>query len=426
VVFLCIVHPVKLVIMGNMLSNPSYMQLLQHLADVEEADERARLDEERLIRESHEKFRARNRHRNRGFALEEVNFLSDKDFRKMFRMDRASFEALLGMVSNFLPDVNQEMAKRSSGGAVSKRTKLYVTLRWLAGGIYLDLCFAWGISEGEFYDYNFGIVWPTIRAIDDCFDIGLPLNDHAALRRMAEEFSSFSHGQMTGCVTAIDGWVARTRKPFNNEVKDVMAYRNRHDCWGLVVLAGCDAKCRFTMFSCKNSGSTNDCIAWEMSMVKTLIDEGLLPANFYLIGDEAFPCTDQLLVPYSGRGLGVWKDSFNYHLSCMRQCIERAFALLTNRWGILWRRLNCAFDKWPLLLTVLAKLHNYCIDRDEPELRGRHHDDHMDGDNDEVLLNTEHVDHCACYIHNRRTDISNDLRLQGRRRPNHAAFNSRA
>ena len=42
-----------------------------------------------------------------------------------------------------------------------------------------------------------------------------------------------------------------------SEVVDVMAYRNRHDCWGLVVLAGCDARCRFTMFSCKNCGSTN-------------------------------------------------------------------------------------------------------------------------------------------------------------------------
>ena len=63
---------------------------------------------------------------------------------------------------------------------------------------------------------------------------------------MADEFSLYSRGQLWGCVTAIDGWVARTRKPFNSEVADVMSYRNRHDCWGLVVVAGCDAHCRFT------------------------------------------------------------------------------------------------------------------------------------------------------------------------------------
>jgi hypothetical protein len=45
----------------------------------------------------------------------------------------------------------------------------------------------------------------------------------------------------------------------------------------------------------------------------------------------------KLLVPYAGRSLGVWKDSFNSHLSAMRQCVERSFAILTQRWGILWR-----------------------------------------------------------------------------------------
>jgi len=108
---------------------------------------------------------------------------------------------------------------------------------------------------------------------------------------------------------AIDGWVVRTRKPHHNEVDNTMAYRNRHGCWGLVVMAGCDARCRFTMFSLVSSGSTNDCIAWELSQMKQLIEvDKRLPQQFYVIGDEAFVCTDQLLVPWSG-----W--SYMSHLS---------------------------------------------------------------------------------------------------------------
>jgi hypothetical protein len=42
------------------------------------------------------------------------------------------------------------------------------------------------------------------------------------------------------------------------DATDVLAYRNRHNCLGLVVLASCHAKCRLTMFSCKSSGSSND------------------------------------------------------------------------------------------------------------------------------------------------------------------------
>jgi hypothetical protein len=61
---------------------------------------------------------------------------------------------------------------------------------------------------------------------------------------MANEFSWYSHGELDGCVTAVDGWVAKTRKPMTSEVEDIMAYRNRHDCWGLVVLAGCESVSR--------------------------------------------------------------------------------------------------------------------------------------------------------------------------------------
>mmetsp|Transcript_20236 Transcript_20236/g.29052 ORF Transcript_20236/g.29052 Transcript_20236/m.29052 type:complete len:117 (-) Transcript_20236:50-400(-) len=82
-------------------------------------------------------------------------------------------------------------------------------------------------------------------------------------------------------------------------------------------------------------------------------------------GDEAFVNTQQFLVPWSGRGLDPWKVSFNYHLSSMRQCIERSFSHLTQRWGIFWRPLQCGVDKWTLVCTVTAKLHNYIIDMGE-------------------------------------------------------------
>ena len=244
---------------------------------------------------------------------------------------------------------------------------------------------------------------------------------------MATDFATYSNGELRGCVTAIDGWVARTRKPHHREVEDIMAYRNRHGCWGLVVLAGCDARCRFTMFSCKNCGSTNDSMAWEMSALKRAIDAGLLPDEFFLIGDEAFTCTSQLLVPYSGRGLGVWKDSFNFHLSAMRQCIERSFAILTQRWGILWRDIRCAYSRWTLLLTALAKLHNYCIDEDIPLTQHRFYEDMQDGDAPDVLLNEEESDEAThSFVANKRTAFTKELELKGVRRPNHAAMNSRA
>ena len=157
-----------------------------------------------------------------------------------------------------------------------------------------------------------------------------------------------------------------------------------------------------------------------MSQLKMHLDQGLLPPAYFIIGDEAFVCTNQLLVPYGGRGLGTWKDSFNFHLSVMRQCIERSFALLTQRWGILWRPLRCEFIKWPLILTVCAKLHNYCLDANIPLHQNRFYRDVEDEDDMVVMLNEEQNNE---YVpiqrpnYDRRLHFAKELELKGIRRP---------
>ena len=90
--------------------------------------------------------------------------LSDAIFEKMFRVDRATFNEL----SEFIDPIvqrNELKAIQSSGSCIPTETRLAVTLRWLAGGIYLDLCFAWGIYISAFFSYR-GVLWPTIEALD--------------------------------------------------------------------------------------------------------------------------------------------------------------------------------------------------------------------------------------------------------------------
>jgi hypothetical protein len=168
--------------------------------------------------------------------------------------------------------------------------------------------------------------------------------------------------------------------------------------------------------------------------MKRLLEAGELKAPYFFIGDEAFINTTQLLVPWSGRGLEVWKDSFNYHLSAMRQCIERAFSLLTERWGLFWRPLRCAYRRWTLLCAVAAKLHNYCIDMNEgKDIRPRLDEDIEEGDNRDVFMNGNSegaMDELPEGTSVRptgdtRRNITEYLQAQGVRRPPHAAGNSR-
>jgi hypothetical protein len=193
--------------------------------------------------------------------------------------------------------------------------------------------------------------------------IQFPTNE-SHLEAISEGFSEYCHGRMKGCVMAMDGWVCKTKKP-PPRIKNPRSYRNRKNCWGMVAFAGCDHECKFIMFSAQNSGSTNDIIAWKMTSVYNyIVKENIvgLPHRFFFACDEAVPADEWVLTPYGGRGLGAWKDSFNYHLSAMRQTIERAFGLLVARWGIFWRPLQCSFNKWTLVMNVCAKLHNVCIE----------------------------------------------------------------
>lgn len=81
--------------------------------------------------------------------------------------------------------IRMRTARRSRGSAISKKKKLYVTLRWLTEGSYLDLCLGWGILKSAFFstDPQKGVVWPTIEAIDRKLTIGIPYDDPNELEK---------------------------------------------------------------------------------------------------------------------------------------------------------------------------------------------------------------------------------------------------
>ena len=114
------------------------------------------------------------------------------------------------------------------------------------------------------------------------------------------------------------GLLIRTRQPRITELGgsiDIKTYRNRKGCFGILVLAGCDAKCAFTFFTCRHPGSTND--AWaitESEGGKILMGDSLpvdarstkrLPEPYYGVGDDAFVNCNTLLSPYGGTHLDM-------------------------------------------------------------------------------------------------------------------------
>jgi hypothetical protein len=331
-----------------------------------------------------------NRQRERGWALRQMDEMPDGLFKRMFRLDRATFDAHTYLLHGHMRERDVQKAINSSGSAITTKTRLAVALRWLAGGNHHDICFAFAISTASFYSAD-GCLWGTLKALDECISLSFPIDSPDELNRLADEFGSQSSGAFQGCVGAIDGLLLKTRAPYSSEHENPSAFKNRKCSYGILALAVADLRGKFLMFNVNSSGSTHDSVAWRTCTLQDRIAKGELPEGLFLIGDEAFSCTNQLQSPWSGRGLGRFKDSYNFYLSSSRQCVERAFGMLVKRWGVLQRKIQCDFERWSLVALVCAKLHNVCCDSNIPP-PARWIDDVLPNDLPMVYLNDANTD----------------------------------
>jgi hypothetical protein len=94
------------------------------------------------------------------------------------------------------------------GSIISLKTRLACSLRWLAGGCYIDICFEFGVAPGSFYVEG-GVLWGTLDMIDRAFQIGFPFDDDSELRNIAAGFPNFLMVIcVTVCLQLMDGFVA--------------------------------------------------------------------------------------------------------------------------------------------------------------------------------------------------------------------------
>lgn len=74
------------------------------------------------------KNRERNRIRNRTYALHEMENMSHRDFKRMFRMSKVAFQTLEMKIEPFMKSTNIAKAVNSSGSYICLTTKLAVTI----------------------------------------------------------------------------------------------------------------------------------------------------------------------------------------------------------------------------------------------------------------------------------------------------------
>ena len=284
-------------------------------------------------------------------------------FHALYRMDKASFLKLCSLIHPFL-QVDQAMSTiRTGKGPITTEITLHCLLRWLGGGSYLDIRLCAGISIATFYR----VCYQCVEAILCCAELSY------SFPSTAEEFEDAakgfrecsSNGVIDGCVGCVDGLLLQIQTPASNETGNVKAYFSGHyQAYGINVQAACDAQCRFTFASLAAPGGANDIAAFRKTTLHSQVLN--LPLGKYLIGDNAYVCSEHFLTPFSGdEKKDPQKDAYNFFLSQIRIRVEMTFGLFVSKWRIFKKPLNIKLKNVGRLFLCATRLHNFCIDNRE-------------------------------------------------------------
>jgi hypothetical protein len=242
-----------------------------------------------------------------------------------------------------------------------------------------------GVQTGSVHS----IFHSTLKLIDDAYPNEEIFNFNPEgdkekfeeeVERMSNEWASIMEAKrryrfFDGTILAGDGKVVAIKAPTysDREGGNIGMYRNRKNCFGLIVAAFCDAFCRFRYFEVSWPGSTNDITAYKQTHLYRMFVKGMIPSKYHMVLDEAYgsiggdfhltPFTRSQLLKARSESIDKYEmmKAFNHLLSSQRITIERCFGMFVRKFGILWKALEYSLATNTLILQVCAKLHNLCI-----------------------------------------------------------------
>ncbi len=193
-----------------------------------------------------------------------------------------------------------------------------------------------------------------------------------------------TYARFPNCIGAIDGKHIRTKQPCNSG----SMYYNYKNYFSTVLFAMCDANYCFTYVEVGSYGKSSDSGIFRNSLLYRKMCDGTLqipsPRPFQnsnehfpyvIVGDDAFPLSENLLKPYRGNHLSLVKQNFNKRLSTARRYIESTFGILANKWRIFHRPIDVDIDLAESIVKAACVLHNFVRVRDGLNL-------HSDGESD--------------------------------------------
>ena len=302
----------------------------------------------------------------------------DENFRGRYRMSKNSFRKLVTIIWP-----QEEI--RSGRKGYSKEIKLLVTLRFLASGSFQQVT---GDTIGIWQSTGNRIINQVAKKIAQLSPQFISTPDRTNLPQIKKGFFDIipdrypSAKPFPGVIGAIDCThvkITATGVP-NREV-----YRDRKNNLSLNIQAVCDHRLLFWNVVCRWQGSVHDSRIFANSELKGYFEEN--PNLGYLVGDSGYPLRRYLLTPISNPVTRA-ERGYNFSHAQVRNCIERAFGVLKQRFAVLKGTIKQ--DMAHVVTTIMAcfVLHNFLIlEKDEVQMDEPSEDTPMEVDSNECTPN---------------------------------------
>lgn len=281
------------------------------------------------------------------FRVDYFTDLDEADFFARFRLSKYA----VNQVHNLIKHKINPKSQRNQ--AVSTKTCLLLTLRYLATGSYLrsaaDFC---GVSPPT----ASRVVKKVTAAIAQLRPVIIKFPDD--LSTLQDGF--YAIARFPRVIGALDCTHITIKSPGGDSAEN---YRNRKSNFSINVQVVCDSKLKCLDIVARWPGSVHDQTIFNNSFLKRRFETRQFRDGL-LLGDSGYELKQYLLTPFLNPS-SPEQNLYNESHIRTRNTIERCFGVCKNRFPVLRRQITLKLDGVQAIIVACFVLHNIAIDINE-------------------------------------------------------------
>ena len=302
--------------------------------------------------------------------VNEFSLSKREDYLRFMRMNCKTFRVVLEAI---LPYITKRITFTLK--PIAAEEKLVVTFRFLATGQdYESLSSLFQISASAIKQFVPAVCHYIYHILKSHY-LKLPSKQHEWEALAAKNFDAW---QFPHSIAAIDGKHVIIKRPISRS-SEFWNFKGFHSIV-LMAMVTYDYKFLFANVGCQ--GRISDGAVWancEFSKKMASSDiifpspkplaKSIYPVwehhkvlkkkmPFVIVGESAFPLTENIMKPYPAKDLTDIQRIFNYRLSRFHRISKNTFGILVNRFGIFSKQIDHEPDTVVIIVRAAPVLHN--------------------------------------------------------------------